>query len=410
MKSLLKGVAICLFVSLSFAANFENQDVIEPGGDPLKEEVWVLAGDGGGGRGVFTTKILDSIESNYGISIRDTFDLIAGTSTAGLIGLGLSVPGEGDKKYKYSPKDILEIYKTRGSEIFPKLSMLDKIKNPGGLVGPKYSREGIDLVTAELFGETMLSEAVGHVMTVAYDFKRCRPFFFKSNKAKSDPKRKNYKMYEAARGTSAASTFFDPILVKNEEGEESVLVDGGIFRNNPTVSAMAAAKRLFPNAKKFHILSIGTGRSDYAFPRSGDKKIPSAYHQLNHAGLLGAVGPLIYGMMDGASQATDYEMAQLFQGSGNDYLRLEAYLAPEDADMDKVGPDDVQALLGYANRVMNDQKTELDNFFESIIKHRAKEAKGVDAKAIEKSALEAEEKPKVKAKGKKSKKSKKSKN
>lgn len=251
MKYLLKSISWFWFVSLTCAANFENKDVMEPGGDSSKEEVWVLAADGGGGRGAFTAKILDSIQSDYGINIRDRFDLIAGTSTGGLIGLGLSVPGEGDKKYKYSPKDILEIYKTRGSEIFPKLSTLDKVKNPGGLMGPKYSREGIDRLTTELFGETMLSEAVGHVMTVAYDFKRCKPFFFKSNKAKSDPKRKNYKMYEAARGTSAAPTFFDPILVKNEEGEESVLVDGGIFRNNPTVSAMAAAKRLFPNAKNF---------------------------------------------------------------------------------------------------------------------------------------------------------------
>lgn len=376
---------------------------MEPGGDASKEEVWVLAADGGGGRGAFTAKIMDSIESNYGISIRDTFDLIAGTSTGGLIGLGLSVPGEGGKKYKYSPKDILEIYKTRGVEIFPKLGTLDKIKNPAGLMGPKYSREGIDRLTAELFGETMLSDAVGHVMTVAYDFKRCKPFFFKSNKAKSDPNRKDYKMYEAARGTSAASTFFDPLLVKNKEGEESVLVDGGIFRNNPTASAMAAAKRLFPNAKKFHILSIGTGRSDYVFPRSSDKKEPAAYRQLNHAGVLGAIGPLIYGMMDGASQSTDYEMTQLFQGAGNDYLRLEAYLAPENADMDKVGPEDIQALLGYANRLMNDQKTELDKFFESIRKNRAAESESAEIKAsekiVEKETVSSEKKSKNKNAG-----------
>ena len=94
----------------------------------------------------------------------------------GLIGLGLSVPGEGGKKYKYSPKDILEIYKTRGVEIFPKLGTLDKIKNPAGLMGPKYSREGIDRLTAELFGETILKMLWGYVMTVAYDFKRCKPF------------------------------------------------------------------------------------------------------------------------------------------------------------------------------------------------------------------------------------------
>ena len=50
----------------------------------------VLALDGGGIRGLYTASLLGALEKGIGRPIVDHFDLIAGTSTGGIIALGLA--------------------------------------------------------------------------------------------------------------------------------------------------------------------------------------------------------------------------------------------------------------------------------------------------------------------------------
>jgi hypothetical protein len=76
--------------------------------------------------------------------------------------------------------------------------------------------------------------------------------------------------WEAARATSAAPTFFKPAyLYDREEKTMQTLIDGGVVANNPSLYAYRQAKELYPDAKRFHILSLSTASSDFTFTVSG---------------------------------------------------------------------------------------------------------------------------------------------
>jgi patatin-like phospholipase/acyl hydrolase len=70
----------------------------------------ILAIDGGGMRGIFPSGILARFEETYGCKVADCFDLVVGTSTGGIIALGL---GKG-----LSPGEIEAFYLERGPRIF----------------------------------------------------------------------------------------------------------------------------------------------------------------------------------------------------------------------------------------------------------------------------------------------------
>jgi hypothetical protein len=67
-------------------------------------------------------------------------------------------------------------------------------------------------------------------------------------------------MKDAARATSAAPTYFSPHITRSlrTDSREYCLIDGGVAANNPALLAYFEAKKLFPKAKRFHILSLGT--------------------------------------------------------------------------------------------------------------------------------------------------------
>src|SRR5882757_4166890 len=73
----------------------------------------ILSIDGGGIRGIFPAAVLAGLEQRYagGRSIASYFDLVAGTSTGGILALGL---GAG-----FSADQLLELYVRRGCEVFP---------------------------------------------------------------------------------------------------------------------------------------------------------------------------------------------------------------------------------------------------------------------------------------------------
>src|SRR6266567_1551712 len=80
---------------------------------PKDRRFRILSIDGGGIRGIFPAAVLAGLERRYtgGNSIVSYFDLVAGTSTGGILALGL---GAG-----YAAADLLNLYVTRGNEIFP---------------------------------------------------------------------------------------------------------------------------------------------------------------------------------------------------------------------------------------------------------------------------------------------------
>src|SRR4051812_11154331 len=77
----------------------------------------VLSIDGGGIRGILPARVLTELEDLLGAPISSAFDLIVGTSTGGILGLGLAAeaPGGGPA---HTAKAMEGLYRDRGPEIF----------------------------------------------------------------------------------------------------------------------------------------------------------------------------------------------------------------------------------------------------------------------------------------------------
>jgi patatin-like phospholipase/acyl hydrolase len=76
------------------------------------ERFQILSLDGGGIKGPFSSAVLAAIEEDLGVNVVDHFDLITGTSTGGIIALGLGLG--------LRPREIVEFHLSKGPQIFPR--------------------------------------------------------------------------------------------------------------------------------------------------------------------------------------------------------------------------------------------------------------------------------------------------
>jgi patatin-like phospholipase/acyl hydrolase len=105
----------------------------------------ILSIDGGGVRGIFSAALLAGLEDDLGRSVRDSFDLIVGTSTGGIIALGL---GAG-----LSPRQILDFYVERKDQIFPTRLGMARVRQ---LLRAKYRPGPLERALKDVFGDTLL--------------------------------------------------------------------------------------------------------------------------------------------------------------------------------------------------------------------------------------------------------------
>ncbi|MEO1088356.1 MAG: patatin-like phospholipase family protein, partial [Acidobacteriota bacterium] len=91
----------------------------------------ILAIDGGGIRGLIPALVLEAMEEKTGRPVSEIFDLVAGTSTGGILALGLVRPGDGGGP-AYSAADLAELYERRGGQIFTS-SGWHRLRSVGGL-------------------------------------------------------------------------------------------------------------------------------------------------------------------------------------------------------------------------------------------------------------------------------------
>ena len=118
----------------------------------------ILSLDGGGIRGLIPALMLSELKQRTGKRTAQLFDLIAGTSTGGILALGLTRPGA-EGQPLFTADEMVGLYEKDGGKIFDR-GMLHRFKALGNLADEKYPSHGIDAVLKARFGETMLSEAV----------------------------------------------------------------------------------------------------------------------------------------------------------------------------------------------------------------------------------------------------------
>jgi patatin-like phospholipase/acyl hydrolase len=219
------------------------------------ERVWrILSIDGGGTRGIIPAIILASIEERTGKPISQLFDLIAGTSTGGILSLGLIKPNA-EGKPSFSARDLCDIYEEQIPHIF-----LNPQSWWGNLLGPKYRSVAFQRILKEAFGDCMLKDALTDVLIPCYDIEHRKPYIFKSRLAR-DNDEYDLAMKDVALSASASPTLFYPVrLPKSVRGRAISLVDGGVFANNPSIYAWSESKSVYESEKHF-IVSLGTGKS-----------------------------------------------------------------------------------------------------------------------------------------------------
>jgi hypothetical protein len=213
----------------------------------------ILAIDGGGIRGVFPAAFLASLEEKCGRPIGEYFDLIAGTSTGGIIAIGL---GMGN-----SAKEILELYESEGPAIFAQertgvSGWLEKKRRllRHALWGPKYESDALQQALTNVFGEKRLGDSKARLLIPSWHAEMQKVYIFKT--AHHERLQTDFKelAVDAALATSSAPTYFRQHLTKTGVG----LVDGGIWANNPTgLAVVEAIGMLGWQPSELKVLSIG---------------------------------------------------------------------------------------------------------------------------------------------------------
>jgi len=300
----------------------------------------ILSIDGGGIRGLIPALVLAEIENRTGKAVADCFDLIAGTSTGGILALGFAMD-DGSGRPRYTAGDLADIYQARGKEIFSR-SLWKGAVSLGGFADELYSHKGLEAVLDDYFGNSSLGAGLTHTLITSYDIQNRRPLFFKSWREDHQ----TVQMKHAARATSAAPTYFEPALV-SVGGATRALIDGGVFINSPSVSAYAEAKKIFPEENDFFVLSLGTG----------EQVRPIAFDEARDWGKAGWLAPLLSCMFDGAADAADYQMNMFL---GNRYVRMQTSLAAASDDLDNATDGNVENLRAEAEKLIQTHKAEME--------------------------------------------------
>jgi uncharacterized protein len=303
----------------------------------------VLSVDGGGIRGLIPAMVLADLEERTGRHTAELFDLIAGTSTGGIIALALTVPGENGKP-RWMANDLVDLYLTEGPRIFHH-SIGRMLESGLGLLDEKYDARPLEQTLEEYLGAAMVSQAVTDVMVTSYDLEHRKPFFFKTDRARLKPEH-DWLMREAARATSAAPTYFEPER-RTADGEVFALCDGGVFANNPAMSAYAEARRRHPRAQ-IRLVSLGTGQLTRQLH----------YEEVRGWGLIDWARPLLDVVFDGVSDATEYELAQLIPEA--DYTRFQTELIGASDSLDNAHERNLEHLQDLARKLINERAADLE--------------------------------------------------
>jgi len=317
----------------------------------MASSIRVLSIDGGGIRGIIPATVLAEIEKRTGARIAELFDLVAGTSTGGILALGVAKPTAGEaSRPQYAATELAALYEQEGTRIFAR-SPWHHLGAFGNLLDEKYDARGVESVLGDYFGEVKLSEAVTETLITSYEIETREPWFFARHKARTDPN-SDFPMRFVARATSAAPTYFEPEELTTTSPQGG-LVDGGVFANNPAMCAYVEAKKLHPDADEVLVVSLGTGQHTR----------PIHYREAKDWGLAMWAKPILDVVFDGVSDTVDPQLkilCQVNEGEDPRYYRFQTELNLGSDDMDNVTSTNLAALKRKALELIESEDASLD--------------------------------------------------
>ncbi|KAG2666370.1 hypothetical protein I3760_15G056000 [Carya illinoinensis] len=314
---------------------------VQPQHTTYRNLITILSIDGGGIRGIIPATILAFLESQLQeldgeeARLADYFDVIAGTSTGGLVTAMLAAPNENNRPL-FAAKDIKPFYLQHGPRIFPQKGSLFGIFK--SLIGPKYDGKYLHGVLREKLGETRLHSTLTNVVIPTFDIKNLQPTVFTSYEAKKHHSCLNARLSDICIGTSAAPTYLPAHQFKHQSDAGKVsefnLIDGGVAANNPALVAInQVTKEIFDaNPDFFPIKPTDYGRFLVISLGTGSGKIEKKYSAKMAAkwGLLdwlvhGGSVPIVDVFTQASADMVDLHLAVVFQAlhSEQNYLRIQ---------------------------------------------------------------------------------------
>lgn len=224
----------------------------------------ILSLDGGGIRGVFEAAFLAAVQDTIESPLASYFDLIAGTSTGGIIALGLGLG--------VTPSGLLDFYRSHGPQIFQRTGTLlptwvhwlrDKVRH-------KYRSEQLRFAVEQAFKDKSLGDSANRLLIPAFNLSAGEIHVYKT---RHHPRlQMDYKVsaVDVALATTAAPTYFPT----HRSEERMLLIDGGIWANNPTGLAVVEAVTLLEVPRtEIEVLSIGCTQEISDFTQGGSGEL-----------------------------------------------------------------------------------------------------------------------------------------
>lgn len=211
----------------------------------------ILALDGGGVRGLFSAAVLAYLEQDLDIRVTDHFDLVTGTSTGGIIAIGLGLG--------LRPSELVEFYTGKGPSIFPTSKWrLGRWKRfVRWLRWHKYDSGPLEesLKDPDAIGDKLFGSSTKRLVIPSFDLGHDQVRVFRTPHHPRLRRDWQFPAWKVAMATTAAPTYFPAW-----SGIDSMrLIDGGVWANNPTlVGLVEATSTLNVPWDAIKILSIGT--------------------------------------------------------------------------------------------------------------------------------------------------------
>ncbi|MFZ3452296.1 patatin-like phospholipase family protein [Arthrobacter sp. 7Tela_A1] len=315
----------------------------------------VLSIDGGGIRGIIPATWLMKLEELAGKPTFELFDIVVGTSTGGILALGLTCPSETGEPH--SAAALRGLYVDHGGEIFSDVPGGGAAQagaagadaatgGPGGEA--RYSSDPLRRYLDGYFGDRPLSAAVKPVAVVTVDLAHFAGLLF-SGGGLDQGVLGDAPMATAALATSAAPTYFEPVPYTGTDGVRRLLVDGGLAANDPAFVGLTMAmiqQRRSSDDAGILLVSLGTG-----VQAGGSSLEPSAVAQLAHPAQRSALEPIVETLYGAPGVLTRRLIALVL---GDQYVRAQTELLPGvDHALDDASPENISGLLRTADALVS---------------------------------------------------------
>ncbi len=321
---------------------------------PAKEEnivpIKILSLDGGGIRGIIVAHILAAIEKETGKKTTELFDVFSGTSTGGLLAIILNSPLRGGPPMSASAAE--QFYISKGKDIFKYNCSRFTPKSACQLQGPLYDITSMENLISGLYGTQLFKLALKPLAITTFAIETKQGMSLDSDSEQFS----NLTLLEVGRATSAAPTYFAPkeVSLKGSDGtfSQTFLVDGGLYKNNPSQIGYKKAVDIFGDEVKKRgliLISIGTGvpvRNQH----DGESMMK--------ASAIKWAPTIIDAMMAGTSTADEKIMEDIFATlpPSSRYIRIQSslnnYDYPRIGEMDNIEPQNMSLLQQAAEATM----------------------------------------------------------